>query len=186
MSTLQGIVLIGASGTGRSSVGYVLAQHLGVEFHDVDAMVEAELGKSIHDLVIEGHPLFEERRRAVAVESLRAVESVIGAEGQTLIVALGASQIFDDSIVQLLEKLKAGGQAHIVTLVADSATVLRREGLNVAQPVPLGAPRAMLNAMLKQHRARGEELATVVVDTSLKTIDQVVEELEAACKIATA
>lgn len=55
------ICLIGFSGSGKSTVGPILARKLKRSFVDIDSMVAKEYGSSIHSLfVIDGEPRFRE------------------------------------------------------------------------------------------------------------------------------
>ncbi|MBV9019498.1 MAG: shikimate kinase, partial [Ktedonobacteraceae bacterium] len=44
---MQNIFLIGLSGSGKSTVGRILAQRLGMPLYDIDRLVEEECGASI-------------------------------------------------------------------------------------------------------------------------------------------
>ena len=53
------IALIGAPGSGKSTVGALLAQRLGEEFVDVDALIEQAEGRDIPEIFLaEGEPYF--------------------------------------------------------------------------------------------------------------------------------
>ena len=63
------IALIGAPGSGKSTVGALLAQRLGEEFVDVDALIEQAEGRDIPEIFLaEGEPYFRkvERRETLA------------------------------------------------------------------------------------------------------------------------
>ena len=47
---MKNVVLIGMMGCGKSSVGRVLAQRLGMGFADTDQCIEAALGRSIPEI----------------------------------------------------------------------------------------------------------------------------------------
>lgn len=87
------VILIGAPGAGKTTVGTRLAHRLGVGFTDTDAVVESVAGKPVADIFIsDGEPEFRRLERdAVAAalgedssgEGIRAVESRGGSvEGQ--------------------------------------------------------------------------------------------------------
>ena len=55
----RGLALIGLRGTGKSTVGRILAQRLGLPFADADAELETRVGRSIRELFNdEGEPVF--------------------------------------------------------------------------------------------------------------------------------
>jgi len=47
---MQNIFLIGLSGSGKSTVGRILAQRLGMPLYDIDALIQEECGESIATL----------------------------------------------------------------------------------------------------------------------------------------
>ncbi|MEV4390305.1 shikimate kinase, partial [Micromonospora sp. NPDC049580] len=59
------VVLVGAPGCGKTTVGQALAATLGVEFRDTDADIEQLAGKSIPEIFIdEGEDHFRALERA--------------------------------------------------------------------------------------------------------------------------
>jgi len=75
------ILLVGPRGSGKSTVGPVLARLLGWGFADADALVEATAGKSIAAVfAAEGEPGFRDRE-AAALESLCAQPRLVVATG---------------------------------------------------------------------------------------------------------
>jgi shikimate kinase len=58
------IVLIGYRGTGKSAVGRLLADRLGLAFYDADELVENRGGQSIQEMVTaKGWEFFREREQ---------------------------------------------------------------------------------------------------------------------------
>ena len=58
-------VVVGPPGAGKTTVGALLAERLGVPFHDVDTAVEAAEGRSISDIFVDdGEVTFREIGRA--------------------------------------------------------------------------------------------------------------------------
>ncbi|MCM2465766.1 shikimate dehydrogenase [Methanoculleus oceani] len=75
------VVLIGFRGTGKTSVGRILAKRLQVPFHDTDALVERRAGMPIPEIFGQhGEAHFRALERE-AVASLRTAEGVIGTGG---------------------------------------------------------------------------------------------------------
>jgi len=67
------VVLIGAPGAGKTTVGAALAARLGVTFTDTDVIVEAMAGKPVSDIFItDGEPEFRRLERAAVAEALAA------------------------------------------------------------------------------------------------------------------
>jgi shikimate kinase len=159
------VILIGPPGSGKSSVGKLLADRLGVPFADTDAEVEAAAGKSVGDVFVEdGEPAFREYERAAAARSLGARAGV---------VALGSGAVLDADVRRMLEG------RNVVYLSAGFAKVARRTGMDRAHVVVPGNPRGMLRAMLEQRRPVYEELASVTVPTDDLAPEEIAADLAA-------
>lgn len=149
------LILLGVSGSGKTSVGRILAEELGVELVEADELVEDLLGAPIGRLVIRRDPRLPDARRRAALDLL---------EREGVIATLGASQIEDEATLRALREAKSRG-ARIVELGADISDIARREGLNAPRSVGLGAPRAMLAMMVRDLRAKYADVADSSVET---------------------
>src|SRR5438093_12068595 len=79
------LALVGFTGTGKSSVGQLVAAQLHFRFADTDELIEARAGKSISAVFAEeGEPQFREYERAV-VEELRNFHRTVIATGGGLV-----------------------------------------------------------------------------------------------------
>lgn len=78
----RNIVLMGFMGTGKTSVGKRLASALGMEFVDMDHVIEARAGKPISRIFAEdGEPRFRQMERELTVELSARSGLVIGCGG---------------------------------------------------------------------------------------------------------
>ena len=72
------IVLIGFMGAGKSTVGRLLADRLGLAFQDVDEVIAQRSELSIPDLFERhGEPHFRDLEQATIVELMQGPESVL-------------------------------------------------------------------------------------------------------------
>jgi shikimate kinase len=79
------IVLTGFMGSGKSTVGPILAERLGWRFVDVDEAIETEAGASIADIFARfGESTFRDREHATIARLVT---------GQDLVIALGGGAI---------------------------------------------------------------------------------------------
>ena len=148
------MVLIGPPGAGKSAVGPLLADRLGVEFRDTDAEVGAAAGKPVSDIFIEsGEEAFRELERSAVSTALGALRSRGG------VLALGSGAVLDSGVQSLLEGLP------VVYLSADFGTVVRRVGLDRPRVVVPGNPRGRLRTMLGERDAIYQQLAAITVPT---------------------
>lgn len=86
---LRAIALIGYRGTGKSTVGRLLARQLGLDFADADAEIERRLGISIAELFATGRePFFrDEEERTLAALTAR----------DRLVIATGGGAVLRES-----------------------------------------------------------------------------------------
>lgn len=161
------VVLVGPMGSGKSHVGRLLATRLGLAFFDVDARIEADAGMPIPAIFAsEGEAGFR------AHES-RVLADVLQRQGQ--VIATGGGAVLD-----------AGNRAAIRTaglvvyLQVDPAEQLRRLAGDASRPLLDVDDRARRLAELQALREPlYREVATVVIQTSQRSADDVAETLAA-------
>jgi len=121
-------------GSGKTTVGPLIAQKLGWQFVDVDDVIEARAGCTIAELFKrEGEAAFRERERA-AIAHLAA--------GDGLVLALGGGAIETEATRDLL--LSAPGTLLVHLEVALETTLARCRGTEGSRPIL--ADRANLEA----------------------------------------
>jgi shikimate kinase len=158
-------VLVGVMGAGKSTVGALLAERLGVGFHDVDAAIEAAAGKPIPEIFFdEGEDHFRALERQAVVEALASVDGVL---------ALGGGAVMSEQIRDAL----AGHT--VVYLSVEFADAIRRVGLGQGRPLLALNPRATLKHLLDQRRPLYEKVATHVVRTDGRTPEEIATEIAA-------
>lgn len=157
------VVLIGSPGAGKSSVGRRLAERLGVAFEDTDHIIEADTGMTISDIFV---TLGEDEFRRMEVEAVqRALAERDG------VLALGGGAVMRDETRDLLR-----GQT-VVWLKVTVSDAVHRVGMNQARPLLLGNVRGTLSALLDKRNPVYAEVATAVVDTTGKSLREVVDEV---------
>jgi shikimate kinase len=176
------VVLIGPPGAGKSAVGPLLADRLGVEFRDTDAEVGAVAGKPVSDIFIEnGEAAFRELERSAVGTALGALRDRGG------VLALGSGAVLDAGISSLLDGLRDRGglggasprASTVVYLSAGFGTVAGRIGLDRPRVVVPGNPRGRLRAMLDERDAIYQRLAAVTVPTDDLDPDEVADQIAA-------
>ena len=75
------IILIGFRATGKSSVGRLLAEHLGVEFLDMDQLLTARHGEISQVVAAQGWDFFRAREKELLRELIDLKEGVIATGG---------------------------------------------------------------------------------------------------------
>ena len=97
------VVLTGLRGSGKSTIGRVLARLLGYGFRDTDKDIVRRAGTSINDIVARhGWDYFRALERQVVAEVARLQKHVIAVGGGALINEENARVIKESSVVVLL------------------------------------------------------------------------------------
>ena len=157
------MVLVGIMGAGKSTVGGLLAEALGVPFRDVDADIEAAAGKPISEIFVDDG---EEHFRALERAAVKA--ALAGFDG---VLALGGGAI-------LAEENRAALAGHtVVYLSVELADAISRVGLGQGRPLLAINPRATLRHLLDQRRPLYESVASFVVPTDGRTPEEVTAEV---------
>lgn len=164
---MRTIVLMGFMGTGKSEVGRRLARRMGCAFVDTDRLIEERVGKSVPTIFAEdGEVTF----RAIEAE---VVAEVAGRPGT--VIAVGGGAVVDPANAQ---RLRDGGV--LVHLTADPATILARVGAAADRPMLAGDPGPATARLLAERMPVYEAAADLTVDTSGRTVDQVVHDIQVA------
>lgn len=163
MAAVERVVLIGFSGTGKSSVARQLAARLGWAVADTDADIEATWGRSIPAIFREqGEAAFRASERGALLSALARDE---------VVVATGGGAVVEDAVWArdglyrpgtLVVALDARPETMLARLRAQAAT----EGDAVERPMLAGADPLGRIAQLKRERQACYDRAdiTLVVD----------------------
>lgn len=160
------IVLIGAPGSGKSTVGIALAAHLQWPFVDTDALIELKESRKITDLFVDRG---EEYFRSVEFETLKEVLQETSA-----VISLGGGA----PISQPAQDAISSSNSTIVFLDVSLATAAPRVGFNRDRPLLLGNPRAQWQALSDQRRPIYEKLATQSIKVDEMTVDEIIAIIE--------
>lgn len=161
-------VLVGAPGSGKSTVGELVAAALGVPFRDTDEDIVASAGKPISDIFIDdGEPRFRSLEQAAVAAALDGFDGVL---------ALGGGAILADAT---RERLVGHTVVYLSVGLADAVS---RVGLGAGRPLLTVNPRATLRYLLDQRRPLYQEVATFTVATDGRTPQDVAGEIVSTLK----
>ncbi|MFI8326127.1 shikimate kinase [Streptomyces sp. NPDC085529] len=153
------VVLVGPMGSGKSTVGALLAERLGAPYRDTDADIVAAEGREISDIFVEdGEEHFRALEKAAVARALAEHEGVL---------ALGGGAILDADTRALL----AGRPVAYLSMDVEEA--VRRVGLGAARPLLAVNPRRQWRELMDARRPLYEEVARVVVATDTRTPEEV-------------
>ncbi|MFE5946090.1 shikimate kinase [Streptomyces sp. NPDC056480] len=160
------VVLVGPMGSGKSTVGVLLAERLGAPYRDTDADIVAAEGREISDIFVEdGEEHFRALERAAVAAALAGHEGVL---------ALGGGAILDEGTRALLAGLP------VAYLSMDVDEAVRRVGLNTARPLLAVNPRRQWRELMEARRHLYTEVARTVVTTDDRTPEEVADAVLAA------
>ncbi|MFM8964808.1 MAG: shikimate kinase [Actinomycetota bacterium] len=149
------IVLIGPPGSGKTSVGRILADELNLKAIDTDREIEEKSGKKIGDIFLEvGETGFRKIEREVVLESLEKQDSV---------VSLGGGSILDPQVYEQLSL-----EPKVVYLEVSISNAAPRVGFNTDRPLLLANPRQQWLKLFEERKERYESLARYRVCTDNK------------------
>lgn len=156
------LVLIGPPGAGKSTIGRLVAERLGVPFSDTDDMVVETAGRSVSAIfVIDGEPAFRELERAAVGQALR----------RPGVVSLGGGAVMDP-------RTQADLAEHpVVFLDVRIADAAGRVGFNSSRPLLSVNPRAQWTALMTERRPVYQRVARARVDTAGRTPDDIADEV---------
>ena len=167
MTTTDHIYLTGFRGTGKTSVGTLLAKSLGRTVVDLDGVVAANAGKSIREIFQQGG---ESRFRDLESTALESV-----AQTSSSVISLGGGAILRDinrSIIQstgICFWLDCDAETIAKRLRQDEASADQRPALTSLDELN------EIRQLLQTRQAKYEEAADHRIDTSGRSIEQVSE-----------
>jgi shikimate kinase len=149
----QHVVFCGTAGSGKTTVGALVARALGREFIDIDRRVERAAGVSVATLFArDGEAAFRVRERAAVAAAL--------AESPGAVISLGGGALEDDATF-------ADMSVHtLVWLKATVPTLAARLSGNGERPLLTGDPLARLHELAAAREPRYRQ-AHVIVDAGL-------------------
>jgi shikimate kinase len=157
------VVLIGPPGSGKSTLGRLLADRLGVAFRDTDEDVEAVAGKPVSDIFVEdGEEVFRELEARAVRQALAEHDGVL---------SLGGGSVLSEETQELL-----GGHP-VVYLQVGLSDAVQRVGLATARPLLVLNPRSRLKKLIDERRPIYERLAVLSVVTDQREPEELADEI---------
>lgn len=153
------LVLVGLPGSGKSTVGALVARSLDLEFRDTDTDIEAAAAMTIADIFItQGEAHFRDLERQAVSTALREHDGVL---------ALGGGAILD-------AETRADLATHtVVCLEVSLAAASPRIGLSAARPLLVGSPRKQWLELAQARKPLYDEVSTITISTDGHTPEQV-------------
>lgn len=155
------IYLVGFMGTGKTTVGRLLAEKQKWNFVDLDDLIELKEQRRIVDIFAkEGEPYF----RKVEKKVLKEV-----ATQKKFVVACGGGIVLDKDNIKLMKKT-----GKVICLCASCKEILKRVSSSTVRPIlNVAKPKERIELLLKM-RAPYYMQADKMIDTSKLSVKQVV------------
>ncbi|MDD4203148.1 MAG: shikimate kinase [Candidatus Omnitrophica bacterium] len=158
---MKNIVLIGFMGTGKTAIGQMLAQTLGVKYVSTDDVIEEKAGKKISDIFQQdGEPSFREMECNV-VKELSGKNDIV--------IDTGGGIVLNPNNIHLLRK-----NGNIICLWSSPEVIYKRVKEHTHRPLlSVKDPLQKIKDILEQRRPLYEG-ADYFVNTDKMTLEQVV------------
>jgi shikimate kinase len=159
-------------GSGKTTVGPLLAEAIGYRFFDLDEYIEARLGKSIAQIFKEeGEPFFRAIEREVLIDLTRENYAVISLGGGTIVNEENLAWARQHGVLVCL----SATTEELYRRVADSDKRPLLEGPGPGRPSQEEIYRRMDALLAYREPYYGQ--ADLFVDTTGKSQEQVVQEI---------
>jgi shikimate kinase len=163
------VVLVGMMGTGKTTVGRILAERLCRPFSDSDEHVASRTGRTVREIShAEGEAAYRAHETRALLDALASTEpSVIAAAGGVVLDAANRGAI------------RSSG-ARVVWLKADPALLVDRVTSSGHRPLLDDDPAGTLQGTFRDREHLYREVADSIVDVDGRDVTEVVEAVVAA------
>lgn len=156
------IILIGPMGSGKTTIGSLLAKKLNLDFRDTDQIIEEQEHRTISQIFLdEGEDAFRAIEKRVLRQELLTDNTVLSLGG-------GAPISLDAQ-----SALRAIA-SHVIFLDISLSTVAPRIGFNRDRPLLLNNPRGQWLTLMDERRPIYESIADITINVDDKTEDAIV------------
>ena len=164
------IYLVGFMGTGKTSVGRLLAEEKGWNFVDLDELIELKEQRRIVDIFAkDGEPYF----RKIEKKTLKEASTQ-----KNFVVACGGGVVLDKDNIKVMKKT-----GFLICLTATSEEILKRVSTSTHRPIlNVAKPRKRIELLLKMRQPYYMQ-ADKMIDTLGLSIKQVAAKVSKILKI---
>lgn len=159
------VILIGPMGSGKTTIGQLLAAQWNIPFRDTDHVIEEMSGKSVSDIFLEdGEDEFRILEKKVLRQELLSDETVL---------ALGGGAPISIDAQSALRAIASP----VIYLDVSLATVAPRIGFNRDRPLLLHNPRGQWQTLMEARRPIYEAIADTIIDVNDKSESEIVSQI---------
>ena len=158
------LVLVGLTGSGKTTVGRLAAERLGRPFLDTDAVIEAATGRTVREIFADdGESAFRD------VES-RVLRECLDSDEPSVIAAAGGAVLREEN-----RRLLKSSAARVVWLCGGPSVVSDRVRGGGHRPLLDNDPDTVLRQMWETREPLYREVADAIVTIEGRSIHDVVE-----------
>jgi shikimate kinase len=159
------VVLVGMMGTGKTTVGRLVAERLGRPFVDSDEQVEVRTGRTVREIFeSDGEAAFRREESEALAEALEA--------GEPAVVAAAGGVVLDP---ENRRRLRDAGL--VVWLRADPALLVGRVGSATHRPLLADDPAGVLRRLAEERAPLYTEVSDEVIDVDHLGPDDVAQRI---------
>lgn len=164
---MENVILIGMPGSGKSTVGVVLAKVLGYRFVDSDLLIQEAEGKRLHEIIAER-----------GIEGFLEVENKVNSQIEVAksVIATGGSVVYEEEAMEHLKKIGT-----VVYLRIPYKNLKRRLGSLKDRGVVLKEGQT-LKDLYNERTPLYEKYAEVIVDENDMGLRETIEKVTEALK----
>lgn len=166
---MESIYIVGFMGAGKTTVGKILGEKLGLEVIDTDEVIEAKQQKTVSEIFKEnGEEYFRQLEHFVLKDIIKG----------DIIITTGGGIVTKEENRKLLKKKK-----NVFYLKATANTILERLKDDTTRPLLQTKDKLKtIEQLLSKRDALYEEVATYTVHTDLLSLEEVANEVIANLK----
>lgn len=162
---MNNIILIGFMGSGKTTIGKLLAEEYSLEYYDIDEFIEENTKMSIPEIFKKAGESWFRDQEAFALTCLT--------DATNRLIATGGGIVERE---ENLETLKKGGT--VIYLKASPDKLWTRAGKDPNRP--LSTDLASFRKLFERRKARYEAAADIVIDTGNLSVERTVEAIKKA------
>jgi len=157
-------------GSGKTTIGQLLATNLNLTFRDTDQVIESETGKTVSEIFLDqGEDKFRALEKAVLRKELLTDETIL---------ALGGGAPISIDAQSALRAIASP----VIYFDISLASVAPRIGFNRDRPLLLHNPRGQWETLMQERRPIYESIADIVIDVNAKSEQAIVAEILGAVR----
>ena len=159
------LILIGPMGSGKTTIGKLIATKFNLPFRDTDHIIEQENGKSVSEIFLEdGEDDFRALEKSVLRKELLSDDTIL---------ALGGGAPISIDAQSALKAIASP----VIYFDISLASVAPRIGFNRDRPLLLNNPRGQWELLMQERRPIYEAIADKVIDVNAKSESDIVDEI---------